>query len=100
MGRVTWGQGDKRSRTQGETGNRMIGWGYMTSALIPVSGFPLSGCIASGGGWQPQVAGVSIQSSMQSSVIDSVIHSNGCYIVTRSRPYLDTLYSILYTLYS
>ena len=29
----------------------------MPAALIPVSGFPLSECIASGGGWQPRVAG-------------------------------------------
>ena len=29
----------------------------MLAAFIPVSGFPLSECIASGGGWQPRVAG-------------------------------------------
>ena len=29
----------------------------MSEVSIPVSGFPLSGCIASGGGWQPRVAG-------------------------------------------
>ena len=35
----------------------MVSLGYMTEALIPVSGFPLSECIASGGRWQPRVAG-------------------------------------------
>ena len=33
----------ERDRAQRETGDRMIGWGHMTEALIPFSGFPLLG---------------------------------------------------------
>jgi hypothetical protein len=33
-----WQASDRDTR---ETGNRMISWGLMTEALIPVSGFPM-----------------------------------------------------------
>jgi hypothetical protein len=33
-----WQASDRDTR---ETGNRMISWGHMTEALIPVSGFPM-----------------------------------------------------------
>jgi hypothetical protein len=34
-------------------GNRIVSWGHMTEALIPVSGFHLSECIVSGGSHLP-----------------------------------------------
>jgi len=36
----------------------MIGWGHVTEALIPVSGFPLRCWIVSGGGNHSRVSGL------------------------------------------
>ena len=38
-GGLGWRVAGKRQRYKGD---RMIGWGYISEALIPVSGFPLS----------------------------------------------------------
>ena len=78
------GQAAGNTGAQRETGNRMIGWGALTSeAYIPVSGLPLIVMISlrvAGGSPRWQVAGtppsvIRPLSSILSSVIQSVLHS-------------------------